>query len=699
MVENAMARKILPGRSYPLGATYTGRGVNFALFSANAEKVELCLFDAKGRQEERIVVPDYIDEVWCCFIPGLKPGQLYGYRVYGKYDPESGHRFNGNKLLVDPYAKAMFGKVIWSSALFPYKIGRRRDDLSFDDRDSAKFMPKCVVVAPDYDWGGVDKPCRRRSNSIIYEVHVKDATILREDVPAPIRGTVSGLAEPGMIGYFKNLGITAVELLPVQSFFLGSMPEHGGLHNYWGYNTVNFFTPEPSYLSGGDVREFKDFVRAYHQAGLEVFMDVVYNHTAEGNHLGPVLSFKGIDNASYYRLVKHSPRFYYDTTGVGNTLDFSHPRVIELVMDSLRYWAEEMMIDGFRFDLAVSLGRTESGFIRDSDFYNAIAQDPVMQKIKKIAEPWDVGQDGYQLGNFPVGWSEWNGRFRDTVRKFWRGDEGQLGDMARRFTGSAELFERRGRRPWSGVNFISSHDGFTANDLVSYNEKHNAANGEDNRDGDDGNNSCNYGAEGPSDDAGINEIRLRQVKNMLATAILSQGLPMLAGGDEFARSKGGNNNTYSQDNAANWFDWTLAGKNESLLKFVKGVIALRREHIVFRRSRFFRGALGGSKAKDITWLTREGREMKPSDWNDPGNRVLIFRLSGETGDGFHVDKATGEPTRDVDFFAVMNADVGAVKVEVPKGEWSLAFDTSGRMVVEGSSITVPPRSFVMFEGA
>ncbi|MDR2098831.1 MAG: glycogen debranching protein GlgX, partial [Rickettsiales bacterium] len=540
--------KILPGRPYPLGANYDGKGVNFALFSRNAEKVELCLFSPSGKREEaRIEMPEYTDEVWHCYIRGMRPGQLYGYRVYGKYDPHRGHRFNGSKLLIDPYAKAMFGKIIWSSALFSYDVSGPDKDLSFSAADSAKYMPKCVVASGSYAWKTEGKPMVRRSNSIIYEAHVKGMTMRSPKVPAILRGTFDGLSHASVIRYLKDLGVTALEILPAQCFFLGAMPAANCLHDYWGYSTVNFFTPEPAYLRTKNINEFKCFVDRYHKAGLEVIMDVVYNHTGEGSHLGPALSFKGIDNAYYYRLSRDR-RYYDDTTGTGNTLDFSRPRVVQMTMDSLRYWTEEMRVDGFRFDLAVALGREEKGFRMEADFYNAIAQDPVLQKTKKIAEPWDVGAGGYQLGNFPVGWSEWNGRYRDTARRFWRGDEGQAGDMATRFTGSSELFEKLGRRPWSTVNFVTAHDGFTLNDLVSYERKRNEPNGEGNRDGANENYSRNYGAEGPGDSAKINALRMRQMTNFLATLLLSQGLPMMLGGDEFARTQDGNNNGYLQDN-------------------------------------------------------------------------------------------------------------------------------------------------------
>ncbi len=696
--------KILPGRAYPLGATYNGNGTNFALFSRNAEKVELCLFDSKGKTEtHRIELVEYTDEVWHCFIEGVKPGQLYGYRVYGKYAPEEGHRFNGNKLLLDPYAKALYGKIVWSSALFSYQIRNPQKDLSFDDRDSAKYMPKCVVTDDTYKWQNDRKPEIRRSNSIIYEVHVKGATKLNPKVPEKYRGTFEGLANKNVINYFKNLGVTAIELLPTQAFFLGSIPERKGLYNYWGYNTANFFTPEPAYLATKNINEFKTLVDTYHGAGLEIIMDVVYNHTPEGNHLGPTFSFRGIDNAYYYRLVKDNPRYYDDTTGCGNTLNFDNTRVVQMAMDSLRYWATEMKVDGFRFDLAVSLGRNDYGFRTESDFYDAMAQDPILQKVKRIAEPWDVGLGGYQVGNFPAGWSEWNGKFRDTTRRFWRGDDGQIGDMATRFTGSSELFDKFGRRPWSTVNFVTAHDGFTMNDLVSYDYKHNDANGEENRDGENNNESYNYGVEGETTNSKINAIRNRQIKNFFATILLSQGLPMILGGDEIKRTQKGNNNAYCQDNKISWINWSLFEKNKEIYDFVKKVIDIRKKHIVFRRSKFFKGQrIPGTRNKDITWFTPAGKEMTMDDWHNPKNKTLVFKISGEAGDNFHLDKE-GNATPDKNFFVIMNADTKKYSCIVPMPKppyknWRVMFDTSEHnkeTKLKSTSIVVNPRTFIL----
>ncbi|MDR3126780.1 MAG: glycogen debranching protein GlgX, partial [Rickettsiales bacterium] len=619
-----MKRKILPGRSYPLGATHDGKGANFALFSRNAEKVELCLFDRQGR-EERITVPEYTDEVWNCYIPGIKPGQAYGWRAYGKYDPHAGHRFNGHKLLLDPYARAFSGALRFSPALFGYRLGDPAGDMSFSTEDSAPHMPKSVVTAQGAP-PAPEKPQIRRTNSIIYELHVRGATMAHPKIPAKIRGTFAALAHPEFMAHVKDLGVTAIEIMPAQAFFRDAIPEASGLYNYWGYNTAAFFAPEPAY---GSADEFRSMVDEYHRHGMEVIMDVVYNHTAEGSEAGPTLSFRGIDNASYYRLADDK-RYYYDTTGVGNSLDFNCPRVNEMVMDSLRYWANEMGADGFRFDLAVTLGRGADGFSNMSGFYNAIAQDPTMRRVKKIAEPWDVGAKGWQLGNFPAGWSEWNGLFRNTARRFWRGDPGMTAEMATRFSGSSELFEHRGRRPWAGVNYATSHDGFTLMDLVSFDAKHNEANGNGNSDGEDENFSANYGNEGKTADESINKLRLKQMKNLVATTLLSQGLPMLLGGDEMARTQRGNNNAYVQDNETSWWDWSK--KPAEFHDFVKKLVSVRKSHTVFRRSKFYRGE------KDIEWLRPDGKDMAVADWKSRTLRTLVLRLYGADKDNFHTDK-------------------------------------------------------------
>lgn len=696
--------KILPGRPYPLGATYDGWGVNFAIFSRNAEKIELCLFDKTGKTETtRIVLSEYTDEVWHCYIVGIKPGDLYGYRVYGQYAPEKGHRFNHHKLLIDPYAKAIHGKIIWHSSLFSYNFKDPLKDLSFNDKDSAPYVPKCMVVDNNYDWVNNKLLGERRNNSIIYEVHVKGLTKNRMDIPVKLRGTFKGLSSKPMIKYFKDLGVTAIELLPSQVFFLGSIEERKGYHNYWGYNTANFFIPEPSYLATKNINEFKEMVDILHSAGLEVIMDVVYNHTPEGSELGPTFSFRGIDNSYYYVLQQDNKRYYYDTTGCGNSLNFDNPRVVQMAMDSLRYWASEMKVDGFRFDLAVSLGRNNNSFQTESDLFDAMDQDPILYQTKRIAEPWDIGREGYQIGNFPASWSEWNGRFRDTVRKFWRGDEGLIGDLASRITGSADIFSNCGRRPYASINFITSHDGFTLNDLVSYNTKHNEKNGEENKDGESNNNSFNYGVEGVTNNPEIEVIRIKQIKNMFATLLLSQGVPMILGGDEFRRTQQGNNNAYCQDNNISWFDWNLLDTNKEIFDFVKLLINIRKKHIVFRRSKFFTGhRLPGTRNKDITWFTLAGKEMQNQDWNNPKNKTLLYKISGEAGDNFHIDK-DGNATPDKNFFIIMNADTKKYKALIappkpPYKNWVVMFDTSKlnkNKKIKSLSINIAPQSFIL----
>ncbi len=539
--------RIREGLPYPLGATWDGLGVNFALYSAHATKVELCLFDDRGREIERIALPEYTDEIWHGYLPDARPGQLYGYRVYGPYAPDAGHRFNPNKLLLDPYAKQLVGELKWAPALFGYTIGHKDADLSFDRRDSAAYMPKCAVIDPAFTWGKDQRPQTPWDSTVIYETHLRGTTMRHPSVPEAWRGTFSGLKVDEVVEHIKRLGMTAVELLPVHAFVDDEYLLKQGLRNYWGYNTIGFFAPHPRYMATRTVSEFKQMVARLHSAGLEVILDVVYNHTAEGNELGPTLSFKGIDNASYYRLAEDR-RFYINDTGTGNTFDLTNAGALRMVNDSLRYWVAEMHVDGFRFDLATILGREHHGFDPKGGFLDACRQDPLLSQVKLIAEPWDVGPGGYQVGAFPPGWSEWNDKFRDNVRAFWRGDEGQLAELATRLTGSADLFHHRGRRPTASVNFVTAHDGFTLHDLVSYAHKHNEANGEHNRDGSDNNISANYGVEGETDDEQINALRLRQMRNMLATLLLSQGTPMLLAGDEFGRSKGGNNNTYFQDN-------------------------------------------------------------------------------------------------------------------------------------------------------
>ncbi len=694
-------RRVLAGRPYPLGATWDGNGVNFALFSAHAEKVELCLFDAHGQREvERLTLPQYTDEVWHGYLPDVRPGQLYGYRVHGPYDPARGHRFNPHKLLIDPYARALSGALRWSDTHFGYRPGAARGDLTIDRRDNARHMPKARVVDVAFTWGDDRRPRRPWSETIIYELHVRGHTIRHPAVPPGHRGTFLGLGEPAVIEHLVKLGVTAVELLPVHAIVDEKGLVDRGLRNYWGYNSIAYFAPDPRYYGASGHGEFKTMVHRLHEAGIEVILDVVYNHTAEGNHLGPTLSYRGIDNASYYRLVPGDERYYENFSGCGNTLNLRHPRVLQMVMDSLRYWAEEMRVDGFRFDLAASLARERAGFDGGSGFLDAVRQDPVLSRVKLIAEPWDLGGDGYRLGAFPPGWSEWNGRYRDTVRRFWRGDGGLIGELASRLTGSSDLFGWGGRRPWASVNFITAHDGFTLADLVAYERKHNAANGEDNRDGTDANYSWNGGVEGPTDDPEVLAVRRRQRRNLLATLLLSQGVPMLLGGDELGRGQGGNNNAYCQDNDISWIDWDDV--DADMLMFARAVIALRRRHPVFRRPRFFSGeAVNGGPLRDVTWITPEGREMAHGDWVLPYARSLGLILGGEAcaADG-------GEEPADDSFLILLNAHHEPVPYAAPAATfgkaWRLLLDTSldsafgeGQMYRPGEDYPLQARSLAV----
>jgi glycogen operon protein len=701
------ATRVWPGRPYPRGATWDGRGVNFALFSEHAERVELCLFDRQGRRElERIRLPEYTDQIWHGYLPDLRPGQLYGYRVHGPYAPERGHRFNPHKLLIDPYAKALHGALRWSDAHFGYRIGHKMEDLSFDRRNDAPGMPKCVVVDTAFTWA-VDRPPRRPwHETVLYELHVRGHTMRHPEVPEPHRGTLAGLAAPAVIRHLRELGITAVELLPIHAFVDDRHLVERGLRNYWGYNTIGFFAPEPRYLAEpGSLSECKTLVQHMHDAGIEVILDVVYNHTAEGSHLGPTLSLRGIDNASYYRLVPDQPRYYQDFTGCGNALNLHHPRVLQMVMDSLRYWVEEMHVDGFRFDLATTLAREEDGsYDAHAGFVDAVRQDPLLSEVKLIAEPWDVGAFGYQLGRFPPGWSEWNDRYRDTVRRFWVGEFGQIGELASRVTGSADLFGHGGRRPWASVNFVTAHDGFTLRDLVSYDRKHNEANGEDNRDGSDDNHSWNGGAEGPTDDPAIHALRLRQSRNLLATLLLSQGVPMLLAGDEIGRSQRGNNNAYCQDGPLSWVDWEqVDDEGRALHGFVRELIAFRRRHLAFHRHRFF---ASDPEHAEVHWLRTDGAEMTREDWESGYARTLAFWLRGAAG-GVHVT-AEGEPETDDDFFLILNAHDDGVGYRLPGDPetdvWERLLDTSGERPIErggaqpaGREVTAGPRSVLAFQ--
>lgn len=623
--------RVSEGHPFPLGATWDGLGVNFALFSTHATKVELCLFDKQGETEiERIELPEYTDEIWHGYLPDAHPGQIYGYRVYGPYEPQNGYRFNHHKLLIDPYAKELVGNLQWSESLFGYTIGSRDADLSFDGRDSAPFVPKAKVVDPAFTWGEHHRKAIAWDNTIIYETHVRGISMQHPAVPPPLRGTFAGLMHREVLEHIRNLGVTSVELLPIHGFVNDQHLLERGLTNYWGYNSIAFFAPHAPYLASGHLNEFKEMVAHLHDAGLELILDVVYNHTAEGNELGPTLSLRGIDNTTYYRLMPDNPRYYVNDSGTGNTLHLNHPCVLRMVTDSMRYWADQMGVDGFRFDLGTILARhPEEGFDERHAFHLACRQDPLLSCLKLIAEPWDCGLGGYQVGAFPPGWAEWNDRFRDNARSYWRGDDGQLGDVARRLTASGDLFNQHGRRPYASVNFITAHDGFTLRDLVSYDHKHNEANGEDNRDGTDNNLSWNHGEEGPTDDEAICALRLRQMRNLLATLLLAQGTPMLVAGDETGRTQRGNNNTYCQDNELNWMNWIIDNEGRSLLEFTRHLIRLRHQYPVLRRGRFLVGEYNVELGvKDVTWLSPAGVEMTDEQWQDASARCLGMLMDG-----------------------------------------------------------------------
>ncbi|WP_425483267.1 glycogen debranching protein GlgX [Aurantimonas aggregata] len=669
--------RVQEGRPYPLGATWDGLGVNFAIFSANATKVELCIFDAEGKSElERIELPEYTNEVFHGYLPEARPGMVYGYRVHGPYEPDAGHRFNPNKLLLDPYAKQHLGAVKWDDALFGYTIGHADGDLSYDERDSAAFVPKCRVVDSAFTWGDERRPRVSWERTIFYETHVKGFTQRHPAVAEADRGKFSGLMNREIVDYIRSLGVTSVELLPIHAFVDDSYLVEKGLRNYWGYNSLGFFAPDPRYLAGPFVNEFKEMVSAFHHAGLEVILDVVYNHTAEGNENGPTLSFKGIDNATYYRLLPDQKRYYINDTGTGNTVNTSHPRVMQMVTDSLRYWAGEMRVDGFRFDLATILAREPSGFSEESSFLHACQQDPLLSEIKMIAEPWDCGPGGYQVGRFPPGWAEWNDGYRDIVRSYWRGDEGQVPAVANKISASADIFDQRGRKPWASVNFITAHDGFTLNDLVSYNDKHNEANGEDNRDGHSHNLSYNYGAEGPTDDAEINDTRYRQLRNLFATLLFSRGTPMILAGDEFARTQGGNNNAYAQDNEIGWIDWHVTGESRNLAKFVQKLIMLRQSLPMLRRGKFLHGTFDEELGvKDVAWITPAGTEFEQENWDDTGARCFGVLLDGRA-------QSTGIRRKGTDatMLIVMNAHDDVVNFTLPQANgglrWRCVIDTN-----------------------
>jgi glycogen operon protein len=679
--------KMRPGSPYPLGATWDGAGVNFAIFSEHATKVELCLFDSASDkvERERLVLPEQTDMVWHGYLPWSLPGQVYGYRVHGPYDPGAGHRFNPNKIVFDPYAKAVARTVAWAPEMYGYRQGGEDADLYIDERDNAQFAPLAAVIDAAFTWGDERAPHTPWHQTVIYELHVKGYTQLLPDLPDNVRGTYSGLASEHVIRHLRNLGVTAVELMPVHHHAYDHHLVSRGLSNYWGYNTLAYFAPEIRYSMTNapleSVRAFKTMVKNFHSGGLEVILDVVYNHTAEGNHLGPTLSLRGVDNAAYYRLVQDNPRYYMDYTGCGNTLNVRHPRVLQLIMDSLRYWVLEMHVDGFRFDLASALARELHAVDKLGAFFDIIHQDPVLSQVKLIAEPWDIGEGGYQVGNFPVGWTEWNGKYRDAIRRFWKGDGGVVSELATRLAGSSDLYSHSGRRPYASINFVTSHDGFTLNDLVSYNEKHNEANLENNQDGDNNNLSWNCGVEGPTDDPAIVALREQQRRNFLATLFLSQGVPMLCGGDECGRTQLGNNNAYCQDNALSWMHWDWSPAQEEMAAFTSYIIGLRQKYPVLRRRRFFQGrSIRGAGVKDIAWYEPHGIEMTDKAWSDHSARCVGVLLNGNAVD--EIDER-GEPVVGDTLFLMFNAHHDAILFRLPPkqpGErWDRLLDTSEPM--------------------
>jgi glycogen operon protein len=699
---------VWPGSPYPQGATWDGEGVNFALFSEHAEGVELCLYDQRGRRElQRIALREQTDQVWHCYLPEARPGQLYGYRVHGPYRPQQGHRFNPAKLLIDPYAKSIVGDLTWSDAHFGYRIGSPRTDLSIDRRNNAYGMPKSQVIDPAFTWGDDRAPDTPWHDTIIYETHVRGFTMRHPDIPPQYRGTYAALCMQPVIEHLKRLGVTAVELMPVHAFIHDRHLVAKRLRNYWGYNSIGYFAPHAEYASMQQPeREFKTMVKTLHSAGIEVILDVVYNHTAEGSHLGPTLSFRGIDNAAYYRLVPDNARYYMDYTGCGNTLNMLHPRVLQMIMDSLRYWILEMHVDGFRFDLASALARELHEVDRLGAFFDIIHQDPVISRVKLIAEPWDLGEGGYQVGRFPVGWTEWNGKYRDTVRSYWKGEGGVIGELAYRLSGSSDLYGHSGRRPYASINFVTAHDGFTLQDLVSYDHKHNEENRDDKRDGEDHNRSWNCGVEGDTDDPDVLALRRRQVRNLLTTLLLSQGVPMLVAGDEMGRTQHGNNNAYCQDNEISWIDWSLDEEDRTLLGFTRELIALRTRHPTFRRREFFAGrALHGTGESDIIWFDPAGTEMTDAQWNESFARSLGVYFSGRA---INEHDERGRPVVDDDYLILLNAHHEPMPFRVPSIEgfaaWHLVLDTSleegfvrdGRRVRSGDSYPLVARAIAVF---
>jgi len=701
--------KLRPGSPYPLGATWDGSGVNFSIFSEHATKVELCLFDTPGSRQEsaRVELTEQTDLIWHGYLPGVLPGQLYGYRVHGPYNPAAGHRFNPNKIVLEPYAKAIGRTIHWHDTMHGYRIGDPTEDLSFDDRDNARYSLLGAVIDPAFTWGGDRQPQTPWHETVIYELHVKGFTYRHPTLPEAMRGTYAGLGSDEAIRHLQNLGITAVELMPVHHHAYDRFLVQRGLSNYWGYNTSAFFAPDLRYAMSqtpsGSVREFKTMVRNLHAAGIEVILDVVYNHTSEGNHLGPTISLRGVDNAAYYRLDPNDFRYYQDFTGCGNTLNMRHPRVLQLIMDSLRYWILEMHVDGFRFDLASALARELHAVDRLGAFFDIIHQDPVISQVKLIAEPWDLGEGGYQVGNFPAGWAEWNGKYRDSIRQFWRGDGGQISELATRLAGSSDLYDHSGRRPYASVNFVTCHDGFTLNDLVSYNEKHNEANLEGNRDGENNNHSWNHGVEGPTTDPAIIALRERQKRNFLATLFLSQGVPMLYMGDEMGRTQRGNNNAYCQDNEISWVDWRLDASQQDLLRFTRHIVGLFRAQPVLKRRRFFQGrSVRGGAVKDIMWFAPNGHEMNGGSWGDASTRSLGVRL-----DGTQIDETDshGDPIVGDTLFLMFSAQDAALPFALPPHQpaerWERLLDTAEatwgrRALVETPTYSLQARAVAVF---
>jgi isoamylase len=682
--------KVIPGLPYPLGATWDGRGVNFALYSEHAERVELCLLDERD-EEVRLKLYERTAFVWHGYVEGLAPGQRYGYRVHGPYEPSRGLRCNPNNLLLDPYAKALDGPEAWDKGVFAYQIGQEDADLKPSSKD-ARGAPRGLVIDPSFDWGSDIRPSTPIHQSVIYETHVRGLTMRHPDVPESARGKFAGLASPAIVGHLRDLGVTAVELMPIHGFVDDLFLVERGLRNYWGYNSIAFFAPDARYRrsaeAGSGVREFKETVKTLHAAGIEVILDVVYNHTAEGNHFGPTLSFRGIDNPTYYRLSPQDPRYYHDYTGTGNSLNVRHPQTLQLIMDSLRYWIQEMHVDGFRFDLAATLARSLHEVDQLSSFFTIIHQDPIIGQAKLIAEPWDVGEGGYQVGNFPIRWTEWNGKYRDVVRAFWRGDGSMASDLAYRLTGSSDLYQSDGRAPYASVNFVTAHDGFTLNDVVSYERKRNEANGEENRDGTDDNKSFNCGAEGPSNAPEVRVLRQRQQRNLLATLLVSQGVPMISGGDEIGRTQGGNNNAYCQDNETSWYDWQLDDERRSLLAFTRRLIAVRRDHPNLRRARFFRARpIRGREVRDIMWLRHDGEQMNDHDWANAATSSLAIFFAGQGVD--EVDER-GSLIVDDDLLILLNAcptDIDFMLAPPATSDevWELLVDTSDPAAKENAA--------------